>query len=45
MRFAGLALGTTTRNGKAQIFTITRDGRNLKQLTRTGNNYQPDWSK
>jgi TolB protein len=35
----------STRAGKAQIFTITRDGRNLKQLTRTGNNYQPDWSK
>jgi len=35
----------STRAGKAQIFTITRDGRNLKQVTRTGNNYQPDWSK
>jgi TolB protein len=35
----------STRAGKAQIFTITRDGKNLKQLTRTGNNYQPDWSK
>jgi len=35
----------STRAGKAHIFTITRDGRNLKQLTRTGNNYQPDWSK
>ena len=35
----------STRAGKAQIFTITRDGKNLKQLTRSGNNYQPDWSK
>jgi TolB protein len=35
----------STRAGKAQIFTITRDGKNLKQLTKTGNNYQPDWSK
>jgi len=35
----------STRAGKAQIFTITRDGRNLKQVTRTGNNYQPDWSR
>lgn len=35
----------STRAGKAQIFTITRDGRNLRQVTRTGNNYQPDWSK
>jgi TolB protein len=35
----------STRAGKAQIFTITRDGKNVKQVTRTGNNYQPDWSK
>jgi TolB protein len=35
----------STRAGKAQIFTITRDGRNLRQVTRTGNNYQPDWSR
>jgi TolB protein len=35
---------TSTRSGKTQIFTVARDGRNLKQLTRTGNNYQPDWS-
>ena len=36
---------TSTRSGKTQIFTITRDGKDLKQITRTGNNYQPDWSK
>jgi TolB protein len=36
---------TSTRSGKTQIFTIARDGKNLKQITRTGNNYQPDWSK
>jgi TolB protein len=35
----------STRAGKAQIFTITRDGKNLRQVTKTGNNYQPDWSK
>jgi TolB protein len=35
----------STRAGRAQIFTIARDGKNLKQITRTGNNYQPDWSK
>lgn len=35
----------STRSGKSQIFTITRDGRDLKQVTRTGNNYQPDWSR
>ena len=36
---------TSTRSGKTQIFTIARDGKNLKQITRTGNNYQPDWSR
>jgi TolB protein len=36
---------TSTRSGKTQIFTMARDGKNLKQLTRTGNNYYPDWSK
>jgi TolB protein len=35
----------STRSGKSQIFTIARDGKDLKQVTRTGNNYQPDWSK
>ncbi len=35
----------STRAGKSQIFTLDRIGRNLKQITRTGNNYQPDWSK
>jgi TolB protein len=35
----------STRAGKAQIFTLTRDGKNLKQVTKSGNNYQPDWSK
>jgi TolB protein len=35
----------STRSGKSQIFTIARDGKNLKQITRTGNNQQPDWSK
>ncbi len=35
----------STRSGKSQIFTIARDGRDLKQVTRTGNNYQPDWSR
>jgi len=35
----------STRSGKAQIFTIARDGKNLRQITKAGNNYQPDWSK
>jgi TolB protein len=36
---------TSTRSGKTQIFVMARDGKNLKQITKTGNNYQPDWSK
>jgi TolB protein len=35
----------STRSGKSQIFIIARDGKNLKQITRSGNNFQPDWSK
>lgn len=35
----------STRAGKSQIFTIARDGRDLRQVTRQGNNYQPDWSR
>jgi len=34
---------SSTRAGKNQIFTMTRDGRDLKQITRNGNNQQPDW--
>jgi TolB protein len=35
----------STRAGKAQIFTIARDGKDLRQVTKAGNNAQPDWSK
>jgi len=35
----------STRAGKSQIFTIARDGKDIRQLTRTGNNQQPNWSK
>jgi TolB protein len=35
---------SSTRAGKVQIFTIARDGKDLRQLTRTGNNFQPNWS-
>jgi TolB protein len=35
----------STRSGKAQIFTMARDGKHLKQITQAGNNQQPDWSK
>ena len=34
---------SSTRSGKTQIFTMTRDGRDLKQITKIGNNQQPDW--
>ena len=35
----------STRSGKAQVFTIASDGKNLRQITRSGNNEKPDWSK
>jgi TolB protein len=35
---------TSTRNGKQQIFTIARDGNDLRQITREGNNGYPNWS-
>jgi TolB protein len=34
----------STRLGKQHIFTIGRDGRGLRQVTRTGNNTYPNWS-
>ena len=35
---------TSTRFGGVQVFTIGRDGRNLRQITRVGNNQTPAWS-
>jgi TolB protein len=35
----------STRAGKEQIFTIHRDGTGLRQITRTGTNRYPSWSK
>ena len=35
----------STRLGKWNVFTIGRDGRGLRQITRTGNNTYPDWSR
>lgn len=35
----------STRAGKSQIFTVDRDGRNLRQLTKDGNNTTPHWSQ
>jgi TolB protein len=37
---------SSNRNGRMyQLFTVGRDGRGLRQLTRTGNNQMPDWSR
>jgi TolB protein len=36
---------SSTRSGKTQVFTMARDGKDLRQITRLGANYQPDWSK
>jgi len=35
----------STRAGKEQVFVIDRDGKNLRQITRTGTNRYPNWSK
>ena len=35
---------TSTRTGRTEVFTIGRDGRGVKQVTRDGNNYTPSWS-
>jgi TolB protein len=35
----------STRAGRSQIFTVDRDGKNLRQLTRDGNNQTPAWSQ
>jgi TolB protein len=36
---------TSTRAGKTHVFTMARDGKNVRQLTKAGNNEKPDWSK
>ena len=36
---------SSTRAGRLQIFTVDRDGRNLRQITREGNNQTPHWSQ
>jgi TolB protein len=36
---------SSTRAGRLQIFTVDRDGRNLRQITREGNNQTPSWSQ
>ncbi len=36
---------TSNRSGEKQIYTIARDGRNLRRITRLGNNEMPNWSR
>jgi TolB protein len=36
---------SSTRSGRAQIYLMGRDGRDLRQVTREGTNVMPDWSK
>jgi TolB protein len=33
------------RSGRQQIYTIARDGRSLKQITKVGINKYPNWSQ
>jgi TolB protein len=35
----------STRAGKSQIFTVDRDGKNIRQVTKDGNNFTPNWSQ
>ena len=36
---------TSTRAGKTHLFTMARDGKDVRQLTKVGNNEKPDWSR
>ena len=36
---------TSDRTGRPQIYTIARDGTDLKQITTTGSNKYPNWSQ
>jgi TolB protein len=35
----------STRGGRANVYTIGRDGQGLRQITRDGNNFTPSWSQ
>jgi TolB protein len=39
-----LSFTSTRAGGRTQVFTIGRDGRGLRQITREGNNQTPAWS-
>jgi TolB protein len=36
---------TSTRQGNEQIFIVGRDGNGLRQITREGKNFTPNWSR
>ena len=36
---------TTTRWGKVQVAVMGRDGNDVRQITKVGNNYAPNWSR
>jgi TolB protein len=36
---------TSDRTGRPQIYTMARDGTDLRQITRTGSNKYPNWSQ
>ena len=40
-----LVFSSTRGNGSKQIYMIGRDGRGLRQITHTGNNEMPSWSR
>ena len=35
----------STRGGRANVYTVGRDGRGVRQITRDGNNFTPSWSQ
>jgi TolB protein len=39
-----VAFTSTRAGGRTQVFTMGRDGRGLRQITREGNNQTPAWS-
>lgn len=35
----------STRGGRSHVYTLGRDGKGLRQVTKLGNNFTPDWSR
>jgi TolB protein len=40
-----IAFTSSRGSGRKQIYTIDRDGKNLRRLTSIGNNEMPSWSR